>query len=68
MEKKERTYTAAVSVGIALSHRKNATIKQIEIISGASTIADAHPLDEPDVKEKIKRIKAAEGGHVNNGH
>lgn len=59
------TNMAAVSAGIRFSQRKNATIIIIEIIRGARTIGDVHPLDEPEVKENINKINATTSYDVN---
>lgn len=55
---------AAISVGICFSQKKNAIIMIIEIISGARTMGDDHPLDEPEVKAKINRTNATVNRYV----
>ena len=52
------TYTAATSAGIFVSYTKKPTTMNTEITSGTSTVADAHPEEEPDVTAKMNKISA----------
>ena len=51
------TYTATLPNGIYRSQTKKRIIRAMEITSGASTSAEAHPDSEPLVIAKINRIK-----------
>lgn len=51
-------YTAALSAGIHASQKKNATSMNMEMINGAKTRAEDHPLSEPLVMANMKRMSA----------
>ncbi len=54
------TYTAASSVGMLFSQRKNAAMRKMEMMRGASTSADAQPDPDPLVIANMNRISATE--------
>ena len=53
------TYTAAVEAGICLSNKKKPTIRKMEMISGASTMAEPQPEVEAEVTAKMNKMRAA---------
>ena len=53
------TNTAAVAAGMCRSYKKKATTITMEMMSGASTMAEPHPAVDPDVTANMKRIMAA---------
>jgi len=50
--------TAALEAGIRVSYQKKETTIRIEITKGASTIADAHPSEDPDVMANMNKMRA----------